>query len=123
MGAPAFIASAPILFGLAAALRVRSGFSSSASRATAPTDRLPPQHRRQHVFAHLQRFAPHVPPIELEQVEGIQKHPSVLASGAQLVEHRQPIAVTSHRLAVDQKDRARSVSAAAAISGKRRVQS
>jgi len=41
-------------------------------------------------------------PSSSSRVEGIQKHPAVLAPVAQPVEHRQPIAVAGHRLAVDQ---------------------
>ena len=63
--------------------------------------RFDPQYPRQGAFAHLQRFAPHVLPIELEQVERKQKHPPVLAPVSQPVEHRQPIVITGDRLAVD----------------------
>jgi hypothetical protein len=46
---------------------------------------------------------PHILSIESKQVERVQKHPPVLAPVSQPVEHRQPIAITGHRFAVDQK--------------------
>ena len=68
------------------------------------------------------RFAPVVPSIQLEQVECKQEHSPVLATVALSVEHRQPLAVTPPSPSI-RNERARSLPAAAAISGKRPDQS
>src|SRR5262245_22701947 len=59
------------------------------------------QQARQRRLARLQRFAPKVLAIKLKQVEGVEEYFGRPPPVAQQREHREPVPVAAHRLAVD----------------------
>ena len=62
----------------------------------------PAQQAGERRLAGLERLAPQVLAVELQQVEGEQEHVRPLGLAAQPLEHREPVVVAGDRLAVDQ---------------------
>ena len=59
------------------------------------------KHRGQRGLAHLERLAPQVVAVQLDQVEGVQEDAGVVAAVADAVEARHAVVAAAHRLAVD----------------------
>jgi hypothetical protein len=59
------------------------------------------QQARQRCFAHCQRVAPHVFPVELDQVEAVQEDASVVAPIANTVEVGDPVVIACNRFTID----------------------
>jgi hypothetical protein len=74
-------------------------------------DLRPPQEPRERTLARLNRLAPHVPAVQLQQVEAPRKHVPVTVTPAQPLEDRQAAFITRHRLAVDDAAVARPIRA------------
>jgi hypothetical protein len=62
----------------------------------------PAQNAGEGRLARLDRLAPQVRAVQLEQVEGIQEDVAACALATKPLEHREPILVAGHGLAVDQ---------------------
>ena len=62
-----------------------------------------PQHRDERGLARFERFAPQVVAVQLDEVEGVQEHPVVMAAVADPVEARHAVVIATHGLAVDEE--------------------
>ena len=60
------------------------------------------QDARQRRLAGLERLAPQVGAVQLQQVEGVEERRCLVAAAAQDVEAGEPVLVAAHHLAVDQ---------------------
>ena len=60
------------------------------------------QQAGQRLLAHLERLAPQVVAVELQQIEGDENDVLVVATMPQHLKSRHPILVAAHRLAIDQ---------------------
>ena len=59
------------------------------------------QHRGERRLAGLERLPTQVVAVQLDQVEGVQKDPVVIAAVADALEARHTVVIAAHRLAVD----------------------